>query len=58
MSGRLLIVIDVRGASLVKRNAVAFKIKQGAVVSNTLGGLNAFQKTQSQSVRSKRKSNS
>lgn len=25
MSGRLLIVIDVRGASLVKRNAVAFK---------------------------------
>lgn len=39
--GRLLTVIDLPGASLVKLNAVALKITRGAVTFKALGGLNA-----------------
>lgn len=50
MSGRLLTVIDIPGASLVKRNAVAFKTTRGAVASQVLSRLNAYERTQSQLV--------
>lgn len=39
--GLILTVIDVPGASLVKRNAVAFKTLRGSVTSKVLSGLNA-----------------